>query len=128
MKLVKLVYMSHGWNLAVLDRPLITDEIEAWDYGPVIPGVYYTFRVKGEKTAHVSINEPHDLKRVIDPETVQLLVAAWDRYKDYTAIELSNLTHAVGGPWYKTYEPKVRYRKIANELIKKHYKKKHRSP
>ena len=44
MRVLKLVYMAHGWTLAVLNRPLIMDRIEAWEYGPVIPTVYYAFR------------------------------------------------------------------------------------
>ena len=42
--LMKLVYIAHGWTLALIDRPLVSDQIEAWRYGPVIPGIYHDFR------------------------------------------------------------------------------------
>ena len=34
-QLMKLAYIAHGWMLALYQRPLITDRIEAWKYGPV---------------------------------------------------------------------------------------------
>ena len=37
MKLHKLVYFAHGICLAVYNKPLIKDEIQAWQYGPVVP-------------------------------------------------------------------------------------------
>lgn len=36
MKLLKLVYITHGWYLGFNEEPLISDEIQAWKYGPVI--------------------------------------------------------------------------------------------
>lgn len=35
IKLQKLVYIAHGWNLAIQNEPLVTGEFEAWDGGPV---------------------------------------------------------------------------------------------
>ena len=33
MKFQKLVYMAHGWNLAINNDPLVSNRIEAWDGG-----------------------------------------------------------------------------------------------
>lgn len=41
LKLQKLIYMAHGWHLALLDKPLVEDEApEAWKFGPVFASVY----------------------------------------------------------------------------------------
>lgn len=35
MKLQKLVYLLHGWNLAIAEEPAIDSQFLAWPYGPV---------------------------------------------------------------------------------------------
>ena len=47
LKLVKLVYIAHGYLLALLNRSFLNsryDKVEAWRLGPVIPTVYHTFK------------------------------------------------------------------------------------
>ncbi len=35
MHLLRLVYISHGWMLAIYGRSLFHESVEAWKYGPV---------------------------------------------------------------------------------------------
>src|SRR5271157_4349946 len=44
MGIQKFVYFAHGWNLAMYGRPLIIQDVEAWDYGPVIRDLYQDFK------------------------------------------------------------------------------------
>lgn len=44
MKMQKLVYIAHGWGLGFLGEPLITQDIEAWKYGPIISDLYHEFK------------------------------------------------------------------------------------
>jgi uncharacterized phage-associated protein len=50
MHLEKLCYMAHGFTLALLDRPLTRNIIEAWDYGPVYPDLYDSLKMYGSGT------------------------------------------------------------------------------
>ena len=50
LKLMKLVYIAHGYILALLDKPTDgakLEKVEAWQYGPVFPSVYYSFKQYG---------------------------------------------------------------------------------
>ena len=45
LKIQKLVYIAHGWHLALYEKPLVYDEFaEAWEYGPVFPSIYHEFK------------------------------------------------------------------------------------
>lgn len=48
LKLQKLLYYAQGWHLAIYDEPLFKDEIEAWPKGPVLAGVYQTYKRYGD--------------------------------------------------------------------------------
>ena len=50
LKLQKLLYFVQGFFLALLDRPCFSDEIEAWDFGPVVPVVYRNFKEFGSNS------------------------------------------------------------------------------
>lgn len=47
LKLQKLLYFAQGYSLALNDEPLFKEEIEAWDFGPVVPEVYREFKMFG---------------------------------------------------------------------------------
>lgn len=44
LKLQKLLYYAKGWYLALYDKPLFNDKIEAWVHGPVVPSIYHAFK------------------------------------------------------------------------------------
>ena len=45
MKLIKLVYIAHGWYLALNEgKSLINEAIQAWKYGPVIHSLYHKLK------------------------------------------------------------------------------------
>ena len=43
LQLQKILYYIQGEYLAVYKEPLFDNGMEAWDYGPVIPDVYYEY-------------------------------------------------------------------------------------
>ena len=49
MQLQKLVYLANGWNLAINGMPLVSDNAEAWDYGPVYRALYDHTKFFGKK-------------------------------------------------------------------------------
>lgn len=133
MKIQKLVYISHGYCLAILNKPLIDDEIQAWQYGPIIPQLYNEFKVFGKNEIDTlaynfelddEFNIIKDIPKVDEEDTQikELINAVWEKYKDYTGPNLSNLTHRKNTPWDKTYKSGYLNMTIDNEIIKEHYK------
>lgn len=102
LKLNKLCYYAQGWSLVKLGKPLFSDEIQAWDYGPVIPDVYHTFKVCG-KNPIAEPSESFDESR-LSSEEISLLIDVYTSYGKYTPGELITMTHKRGGPWDRVYK------------------------
>ena len=98
LKVQKLVYLAHGWHLFFLNTPLISEEIEAWRYGPVVPPLYRMLREYRSAPVDKLVPEPQGAMP-IDPTTEKLLNQVWDTYKGRSGIELSMLLHEPGYAW-----------------------------
>ena len=131
MKLVKLVYVAHGWYLGLTGEPLIAEGVQAWKYGPVVPSVYASFKDYGgnpitEPVGALNANGQMVYYSITSPELTSFLDKIWDEYKDYSAVELSALTHQEETPWFETWHNKggkdTRAVLIANDAIQSHYK------
>ncbi len=96
MKLQKLLYFAHGWHLAVNDAPLLTDRIQAWQFGPVIDTLYHETKHYGNDHIDDALTA---MWREIDEETIEFLDSIWNTYSPYSAVKLSNATHIEGSPW-----------------------------
>ena len=103
MKINKMLYYAQGFSLAKLGKALFNEDFQAWDYGPVIPEVYRTFKCCGSK----AIGEPTDEfdESKLKSDELDLLVDVFSAYGKYTGWALQEMTHVKGGPWDKVYEP-----------------------
>ncbi|WP_237277630.1 Panacea domain-containing protein [Tenacibaculum ovolyticum] len=128
MKLIKLMYISQGLSLSLLERPLFeNDAIEAWKFGPVIPSVYHEF--KHFKSSPITTNsvmlDDDNWQQLSEPtlnneEDQKIVLLTWQLYRDITAKDLVDLTHMAGTPWSLTYRPGHNII-INNNLIKRYY-------
>jgi uncharacterized phage-associated protein len=103
MKLLKLVYLAHGWHLGVKRQPLINGPVEAWQYGPVIPDIYHAVKHIGNSAISNRLKnhfgEPPELASNGNPEIDSLIAWIWDEYGHLSGVALSNGTHLPGTPW-----------------------------
>ena len=137
LKLLKLVYIFFGWISAFhKGDELYPDPIEAWQYGPVVPSIYYDFRrfgrnpiPKGERAVLYSLKD--DLEIISKPtEDVfssnqglsSSLEILWNAYKTASAEHLVSMTHEKDTPWWKTYDG-TRNKEIPKKLIAEYYRK-----
>jgi uncharacterized phage-associated protein len=128
MKILKLTYIAHGWNLAVFDRALLSEGVQAWKFGPVVPSVYRAFKDYGSNSVTALGNDLFGCDEV-DESVTPLLNRVWETYKKYSGTQLSSLTHQANTPWAQTVAP---YKDkgelppnlvIPNDTIKAYYKK-----
>lgn len=129
MKLQKLVYLAHGWHLAIYGEPLIAEKVEAWQYGPVIPSLWREFTrygsgpilENGTETQFGKISVPSVPPE--DKQTLALLRTVWQVYSEYSGIQLSKMTHEQNSPWDKSYRRGRRPRlKMDDGQIREHFK------
>ena len=118
MQLLKLVYIAHGWMLGLNGRPLINDDVEAWQYGPVIPRLYN--RVRKFRSMPVEGPVP-GANGTLDDDERSIIDQVYKLYGHYTGPALSRLTHAKGTPWDQTYIPGQYGVTISNDIIEDHY-------
>ena len=120
LKVMKIIYIAHGWMLALYGKPLISEDIEAWQYGPVIPELYRELQQFGR--SHInSLPEEYDIKLSDDEQSI--VDQTFDGYASYTAGQLVALTHEKGTPWHtvtkgKHHGPGII---IPNHLIEQYY-------
>lgn len=117
MQLIKLTYIAHGWMLGLYHRALVRDEVQAWQYGPVIPQLYKALRKYKGKPVTAPIADDS----LLDPQAEHLIRQVFERYGRLSGPRLSDLTHRNGTPWSKTYEPGRFGSAIPDDLIEDHY-------
>lgn len=120
MQILKLVFLAHGWSLGLYSRPLIRDEIQAWQYGPVIPKLYQA--MKDYRSNTVTENLPTFNNEHLSPTQSNVVEQVYDLYGDKSGPALSRILHAPGSPWAKSYDPDIFGTVISNDIIEDHYK------
>jgi uncharacterized phage-associated protein len=122
MQLIKLVYLCQGWMLGLYGRQLFTDEVEAWQYGPVIRDVYQ--HVKAYKSGPVDFDEFSSVSDDcnFDEDEALVIDGVYNQYSHLSGVQLSTLTHQLGTPWSLTWESSGKNASVSNDLIEHHYK------
>ncbi|MFT6910759.1 MAG: putative phage-associated protein [Oleiphilaceae bacterium] len=116
LQLQKLTYVCHGLSLAHLGRPLITDDVFAWQYGPVVPSVYFRFKLYGANY----IKERMDL--ILDSESETIVKDVVAKLGDLSGPQLVELTHREGSPWSTVWDGSQN-KVIPDYIIQAHYHK-----
>jgi uncharacterized phage-associated protein len=92
LKLQKLLYYSQAWHLALTDRILFSEDVEAWIHGPVVPRVFGLFK---DFRWNVIDCKVHSLE---DDTVIGHIDSVLEKYGEYGATQLERLTHSEA-PW-----------------------------
>lgn len=134
MKLQKLVYFAHGWNLALLGKPLISEVVEAWKFGPVIRSLWRDLKAYGNSPVQAPIVDRRGEAITLSEAkgthqdklfAMQLVRKIWTEYGKLDAIQLSNMTHEKNSPWDKVWTPMadnpIRGKDIPDDTIREYF-------
>ena len=135
MQVQKLVYISHGWNLAINGEPLTDDGIYAWDYGPVYPDLWDSLKVYGKRPVERKIKvrdygfgilqpdaEEEVTARGLSEQSRAVIDKVYESYSDFKAFQLSALTHQSDTPWHKVFvQDGQKKGLISDQSIRQHF-------
>lgn len=93
LRLQKLLYFVQAKNLIESKQPCFDDEIEAWDFGPVVPAVYHTYKIFGSWDIFAETTPPRISKSIAGN-----MDSILDYCKDYPTFQLVEITHKQA-PW-----------------------------
>jgi uncharacterized phage-associated protein len=120
MQFIKLVYVAHGLMLGAYGRPLISESIQAWQYGPVVPSVYHA--TKAFRSSSVTSVGPAS-EHPFDSQEIKAMDTALRLFGNKDGVALSSLTHKDGTPWSLTWSSRGKNGSISNDLIENYYNK-----
>lgn len=133
MQLQKLAYIAQGWNLAINGEPLISEDVQAWDNGPVFRelwdhvtrygSAFITKRISPSDRPSMFSKEQskEPYKAQLTDSEKKVIEHVWKRYGRYGAFQLSKMTHQPETPWYKAYFGKGKNAVIDPDDIRRHY-------
>jgi uncharacterized phage-associated protein len=102
LKLQKLLYYSQAVYLVLHDKkPLFPEDIEAWDYGPVVPPVYREYKPHGFETIPFPAVEEQSLLDFDEMRAVDMTLSC---FGVLSGPALINQTH-YEDPWKNAYKP-----------------------
>lgn len=123
LQLQKLIYISHGYLLGWKCRPLISEQIEAWTYGPIISAIYHQYSQHGENK--IVIDQEIQTSLDGDQDALHVIDGVLNLYGDLDAVQLVTLTSQANTPWHDVWSKKgeLPTYPMDNESIKNHYRK-----
>lgn len=102
LKLQKLIYYIDAWHMVYFDKPLISNDFEAWVHGPVVREMWDFYKNRLPLFDELRFNEYGRQRalatfKVSDSQS-ELIDDVLEEYGDKTAYYLEVLTHSES-PW-----------------------------
>ena len=118
LKLQKILYFVQAEFLVSKDKECFIENIEAWDFGPVVPEVYHRYKVYGGTNIPVLNDDDFCPFNKFDKKIADEII---DECSKYSASALVDITHRQS-PWVTAYH-RPGSRIIQNESIKSFFMK-----
>lgn len=134
LKLQKLLYFVQACFLCFSQdkKPCFPEQIEAWDFGPVVPQAYHEYKQYGsghippvDSYLSLKTGDIWEIERVpyhdniIAEKDKEMIERVVDQFASFSATDLVTLTHHQA-PWKQAYQPHAN-QVIRNEAIKEYF-------
>lgn len=113
MKLMKLVYLTHGWYYYLSGgKPLISEDVQAWEFGPVFPELYHrtkrygsgfvtdcieTYNSEKKTTEYITVSKSNE-------QLIKLLERIWEVYSEVPNENLNGYIRGKDSAWQLTWD------------------------
>lgn len=131
LKLQKILYFVQVYFLKETKNPCFNNRIEAWDFGPVVPEAYHSFKQFGASNIPSiskyleydnniwNVKTKYFDENVISSNDRQRINTVLNTFADYSATALVDLTHNQA-PWRDAYIPNMN-NLITIEAIRRYF-------
>lgn len=121
LEINKILYLAHMLMLGRSDgaEQLVTENFQAWDYGPVLPTVYHRAKAFGNEAVQDVFRAFPSINDTAEANIIEEAVEATSNMRPGALIAV---THWNNGAWAKFYAPGIRNAIIPNEAILDEYR------
>lgn len=113
----KLMFLFEAYYMNIENTDKLYDcNYQAWNFGPVAIPLYKEFKIYGKNGIKIT-EEEREWGKQISEEKKRLMKELYDAFKEFSAMQLVNFTHAEGSPWKKAWDMKT-YSEIPKKDIK----------
>lgn len=118
----KLMFLFEAYYMNMTEEPYLYEcDFQAWNFGPVATQLYKKFKIYGKNNIELT-KEEEDIGNSVDEYKKKLIQELYEAFKNFSAMELVNFTHAEGSPWKKAWDNK-QYSIISKEEMKNWFSK-----
>lgn len=118
LEMQKIAYIAEMIHLGRTGVPLIWEDWQAWDYGPVQPDLYHKAKVYGNSSVRDIFSAAPLSPATSEYRAIQ---DAYDSMQKMTPGQMVAVTHRPGGAWATHYRPNRRGVGIPKHDIKAEY-------
>ena len=99
-EVMNIVYMAHGTMLGVHHRPMLRQEIEAWQEGPTAPELRRSLAGYQGRPVTAPMNADRETYDEYEERAVR---AAWELHKRMGSRRMGEMVTAPGSPWHRKW-------------------------
>lgn len=119
LRINKLLYFAQGWSLQRFGKPLFSEPIKAWKYGPVVGVIYNKYKEYGKNI--ITECSPGFSISGFSPEEIQLLLDVYNKYRSIATSRLVEKSHEANTPWARVYKEGEDSRTIPIRFISEYF-------